>query len=215
MFGKMQELRIIEVIPFIYVWAIWGHHPVFFFFFLISHYPPPSTHLLSSHRGWGLGWHLLYLKPCFPFQEPLFTFGGPKSLTTVTSLFIDMEGDILFQSLTMVINSTIFGRCFMTIFFFLSHGTRKLISDQAKVLVDISLQVLISRFSSVQFSCSVMSDSLQPHGLQHAMPSCPHHQLPEFTQTHIHWVSDAIQPSHPLSSPYPPPFNLSQHQGLF
>ena len=42
-----------------------------------------------------------------------------------------------------------------------------------------------------------------------------HHQLPELAQTHIHWVSDAIQPSHPLSSTSPPDFNLSQHQGLF
>ena len=42
-----------------------------------------------------------------------------------------------------------------------------------------------------------------------------HHQLPELTQTHVHWVSVAIQPSHPLSSPSPPTFNLSQHQGLF
>ena len=42
-----------------------------------------------------------------------------------------------------------------------------------------------------------------------------HHQLPEFTQTHVHWVGDAIQPSHPLSSPSPPTFSLSQHQGLF
>ena len=42
-----------------------------------------------------------------------------------------------------------------------------------------------------------------------------HHQLPESTQTYVHWVSDAIQPSHPLSSPSPPAFNLSQHQGLF
>ena len=42
-----------------------------------------------------------------------------------------------------------------------------------------------------------------------------HHQLLEFTQTHVHWVGDAIQPSHPLSSPSPPAFNLSQHQGLF
>ena len=42
-----------------------------------------------------------------------------------------------------------------------------------------------------------------------------HHQLPEFAQTHVHWVGDAIQPSHPLSSPSPPAFNLSQHQGLF
>ena len=40
-------------------------------------------------------------------------------------------------------------------------------------------------------------------------------QLPEFTQTHVHWVSDAIQPSHPLSCPSPPTFNLSQHEGLF
>ena len=42
-----------------------------------------------------------------------------------------------------------------------------------------------------------------------------HHQLPELTQTHVHRVSDAIQPSHPLSSPSLPAFNLSQHQGLF
>ena len=47
-------------------------------------------------------------------------------------------------------------------------------------------------------------------------PGLPiHHQLQEFTQTHFHWVSDAIQPSHPLSSPSPPTLNLSQHQGLF
>ena len=57
--------------------------------------------------------------------------------------------------------------------------------------------------SSVQFSCSVMSDSLRPHKLQHARPPCPLGKLPEFTQTHVHWVGDAIQPSHPLSSPSP------------
>ena len=45
--------------------------------------------------------------------------------------------------------------------------------------------------------------------------SLVHHQLPDFTQTHVHWVGDAIQPSHPLSSPSPPAFSLSQHQGLF
>ena len=49
-----------------------------------------------------------------------------------------------------------------------------------------------------------------------SIPGLPvHHQLPEFTQTHVHWVGYAIQPSHPLSSPSPPAFNLSQHQGLF
>ena len=49
-----------------------------------------------------------------------------------------------------------------------------------------------------------------------SMPGLPvHHQFPECTQTHVHWIGDAIQPSHPLSSPAPPAFNLSQHQGLF
>ena len=49
-----------------------------------------------------------------------------------------------------------------------------------------------------------------------SMPGFPvHHQLPELTQTHVHWVSDDIQPSHPLSSPSSPAFNLSPHQGLF
>ena len=56
-----------------------------------------------------------------------------------------------------------------------------------------------------QFSHSVMSDSLWPHGLQHVMLPV-HHQLLEFTQTQVHQVSDAIQPSHPLSSPSPPTF---------
>ena len=52
--------------------------------------------------------------------------------------------------------------------------------------------------------------------MSHTSPGLPvHHQLLEFTQTHVHWVSDAIQPSHPLSSPLPPALNPSQHQGLF
>ena len=72
---------------------------------------------------------------------------------------------------------------------------------------------LAYQFSSVQFSCSVVSDSLWPHELQHAGPPCPS-PLPEFTQTHVHRVSDAIQPSHPLSSPSLAP-NLSQHQSHF
>ena len=70
------------------------------------------------------------------------------------------------------------------------------------------------QFSSVQFSCSVMSDSLKFHESQcTGLPV--HHQLLEFTQTHAHRVSDAIQPSHPLLSPSPPAPNPSQHQGLF
>ena len=66
---------------------------------------------------------------------------------------------------------------------------------------------------SDQISRSDVSDSLWSHELQHA--GFPVHQLPEFTQTHVHLVSDTIQPSHPLSSPSPPAPNPSQHQGLF
>ena len=64
-------------------------------------------------------------------------------------------------------------------------------------------------YSSVQFSRLVVSDSLRPHESQHARPP-----YPSQTQTHVHRVSDTIQPSHPLSSPFPPALNLSQHQGL-
>ena len=56
-------------------------------------------------------------------------------------------------------------------------------------------------------SLSVLSDSLWPHGPQHSRLPVPHN-LPEFAQTHVHWVSDIIQPSHPLSSPSPPAINL-------
>ena len=69
-------------------------------------------------------------------------------------------------------------------------------------------------FSSVQFSRSIISDSLRPHELQHTRPPV-HHQLPEFIQTHVPQVSDAVQLSHPLSFPSPPDPNPSQHQRLF
>ena len=70
------------------------------------------------------------------------------------------------------------------------------------------------QFSSVQFSHTVVSDSLQPHELQHARPPCPS-PTPGVPQTHVHRVGDAIQLSHPLSSPSPPVSNPSQHQALF
>ena len=67
------------------------------------------------------------------------------------------------------------------------------------------------QFSSVAQLCSTLCDPMDC-----SMPGFPvHHQLPELAQTHVHRVSDATQPSHPLSSPSPPALNLSQHQGLF
>ena len=68
-----------------------------------------------------------------------------------------------------------------------------------------------AQFSSVTQSCPTLCDPMNC-----STPGLPvHHQLPEFTQTHVHGVGDAIQPSHPLSSPSPPAPNPSQHQGLF
>ena len=65
------------------------------------------------------------------------------------------------------------------------------------------------QFSSVQLlSCVWLMDCSMPG-------FCVHHQFPEFTKNRVHWVGDAIQPSHHLSSPSPPSFSLSQHQGLF
>ena len=67
------------------------------------------------------------------------------------------------------------------------------------------------QFSSVSQSCPTLCNPMNC-----STPGLPvHHQLPEFTQTHVHWVGNAIQPSHPLSSPSPPALNLFQHQGLF
>ena len=69
---------------------------------------------------------------------------------------------------------------------------------------------------SVQFSWGAQSCPTLCDPMNRSMPGLPvHHQLPEFTQTEVHRVGDAIQPSHPLSSPSPPAPNPSQHQGLF
>ena len=75
---------------------------------------------------------------------------------------------------------------------------------------------LISILSFVQFSSVAQLCLTLCNPMNHSTPGLPvHHQLPEFTQTHVHRVSDAIQPSHPLSSPSPSAPNPSQHQSLF
>ena len=101
------------------------------------------------------------------------------------------------------------------------HGQRSLVgyspwghkeSDTAERLIHIMKKIIKwSQFSSVAHSC------LTPCGpMNHSTPGLPvHHQLPEFTQTQVHRVGDAIQPSYPLSSPSPPAPNPSQHQSLF
>ena len=74
----------------------------------------------------------------------------------------------------------------------------------------------MNHYHSVQFSTVAQSCPTLCDPMNRRTPGLPvHHQLPESTQTHVHWVGVAIQPSHPLSSPSPPALNLSQHQGLF
>ena len=85
-----------------------------------------------------------------------------------------------------------------------------LVEVEVNKLTAIILCFIKSQFSSVTQSCPTLC---QP--MSWSTPGLPvHHQLPEFTQTHVHQVGDAIQPSHPLSSPFPPAPNPSQHQSL-
>ena len=77
--------------------------------------------------------------------------------------------------------------------------------------VSLNSICLSVQFSSVAQSCPTLCDPMD-----FSTPGFPvYDQIPEFTQTHVHWAGDAIQPSHPLSSPSPPAFSLSQHQGFF
>ena len=84
-------------------------------------------------------------------------------------------------------------------------------ADTIEQLNNNNKGISILQFSSVAQSCPTLCDPMN-----HSMPGLPvHHQLLEFTQTHVHRVSDVIQPSHALSSPFPPSPNPSQHQSLF
>ena len=86
------------------------------------------------------------------------------------------------------------------------------------IVAIISQCLILYTFSSVQFSSVVQSCLTLCDPMDCSTPGLPVyqlHQLPEYTQTNVHWVSDAIQPAHPLSSPSLPALNLSQHQGLF
>ena len=77
-------------------------------------------------------------------------------------------------------------------------------------LLSRKVYCVILSVNSVQ-SCPTLCDPMN-----RSTPGLPvHHQLPESTQTHVHWVGDTIQPSHPLLSPFPPTLNLPQQQGLF
>ena len=95
----------------------------------------------------------------------------------------------------------------------MKNGEKRIKSPMKKITKSIMLScsLILVQFSSVAQSCPTLCDPMN-----RSTPGLPvHHKLPEFTQTHVYRVSDAIQPSHPLSSPSPPAPNPSQHQSLF
>ena len=95
----------------------------------------------------------------------------------------------------------------------LCHGSGSVTSWQidGETVETVTDCIFSVQFSSIAQSCPTLCDPMN-----HSTPGLPvHHQLPEFTQTQVHRVGDAIQPSHPLSSPSPPAPNPSQHQSLF
>ena len=90
-------------------------------------------------------------------------------------------------------------------------GSQKFRHDLATKQQHRDIYIFMYQFSSVPQSCLTLCDPMN-----RSMRGLPiHHQLPKFTQTHVHQISDAIQPSHPLSSPSPPAPKPSQHQSLF
>ena len=119
----------------------------------------------------------------------------------------------------------VFGNCFITFLrvVLLSFSCLLMVAEiyldfvaKQKAHMIGNLANLTASLSSIQFSSVTQSCSTLCDPMNHSAPGLPvHHQLLEFTQTHAHRVGDAIQPSHPLSSPSPPALNPSQHQGLF
>ena len=94
-------------------------------------------------------------------------------------------------------------------------GTERRVAAWRQLLKPVSNERVSNEFS-LQFSSVIQSCPALCDPMDCSMPGLPvHHQLLELAQTHDRQVSDAIQPSHPLSSPSPPAFNLSQHQGHF
>ena len=127
------------------------------------------------------------------FKKDVFLSSHPY-----TSSFSFMSGQL--QMISLAVISLLTNKMFETI------------ETLAVNISNLILETLSSvQFSSIAQSCPTLCDPMNCSTL--GLPV--HHQFPEFTQIHAHRVGDAIQPSHPLSSPSPPAPNPSQHQGLF
>ena len=128
-------------------------------------------------------------------QKTKIMASGPITSWQIDGETVETVSDFIFLGSKITVD----GDC--------SHDIKRCLLLGRKVMTNFSSV----QFSSVAQSCLTLCDPMNP-----STPGLPvHHQLPEFTQTHVHWVGDAIQPSHPLSSPFPPAPNPSQHQSLF
>ena len=159
--------------------------------------------------------------PTPPATEPLFEFPGSYSKFPLAICFTHGVVNFCYSVHTLPLLLPLLLPCpqVCSLCLFLHcHPENKVISAfssdsiyMCQYTIFISLFLISVQFSSVTQSCPTLCDPMN-----HSMPGLPvHHQLPEITQTHVHRVSDAIQPSHPLLSPSPPAPNPSQHQNLF
>ena len=146
------------------------------------------------------------------YQAPLF-MGFPRLKNTGVGCHFLLQG--LFPGMEPVsLASPALARRFFTTEPLGKPPTVLLQSKQ--LVVDCFLIIILLQFSSVQFSSVTQSCPTLCDPMNRSTPGLPvHHHLLEFTQTHVHRVSDAIQPSHPLSSPFPPAPSASQNQSLF
>jgi len=165
--------------------------------------PAPSIQYRASNLDWRLvSYMIVYIFQCH-------------------SPYIFICCWIHFSSILLILSSCSWGilifNCISLTFFelFYYHGIAELIKWIESFFIfcmpEYGEDYFFSQFSSVAQLCPTLWEPMN-----HSTSGLPvHHQLPEPTQAHVHWVSDAIQPSHPLWSPSPPALNLFQHQGFF
>ena len=158
-------------------------------------------YMVSNNRRWWAWYiHDIYVSLCLQILAGSFFFIEVKTTNTQLTAF-ELETECL-EAIHMAVRPNFNNRGHGVWAFLMSSLEKKELSERSRCSV---------QFSSVTQSCLTLCGPMN-----RSTPGLPiHHQLQESTQTHVHWVGDTIQPSHPLSSPSPPALNLSQHQGLF
>ena len=149
-------------------------------------------------------------KPWLVNEDPLGHAAWPKKENPqISDILLNLSFCVWLISLSKILSKSIHSS---SIYFHFQYSTVYVFVCFV-FLVD---PIMFSPYINFQFSSATQSRPTLCDPVNRSTPGLPvHYQLPESTQTHVHWVGDAIQPSHPLSSPSPPALNLSQHQGLF